>query len=153
MINWLDAGIIYTALTYWNWKELFSPSFSYQHVSFCSTAIRILWELIMGISVVLFTRAYAVWGGARHIFVLLAIVYTVRLHLSLLRVSFVTMALFQGAIAGSSYSLFLFLRGVSAPRSSNLFDGLFVPAKQLNILKHSKSLVHVYTCLETAICG
>ncbi|KLO10436.1 hypothetical protein SCHPADRAFT_942819 [Schizopora paradoxa] len=43
---------------------------------------------------VLFTRTYAVWGGTRRIFTLLAFVYA-------------------GGIAGTAYSVFLYVRGVS----------------------------------------
>ncbi|KLO11706.1 hypothetical protein SCHPADRAFT_941851 [Schizopora paradoxa] len=52
-------------------------------------------EFILSVTV-LFTRAYAVWGGTRSVFTVLAFVYA-------------------GSIAGAAYSLFLFFRGVSLP--------------------------------------
>ncbi|KLO11707.1 hypothetical protein SCHPADRAFT_998703 [Schizopora paradoxa] len=63
-------------------------------------------EFILSV-LVLFTRAYAVWGGAKKVLSILAFVYA-------------------GGVAGAAYSLFLFMRGVNLPPfeipSGCLFD-------------------------------
>ena len=64
------------------------------------------------VSVVLFTRAYAVWRGSRVIPVVLTLVYTVRPLLPMLFHSVLQM-FHKGGIAGTSYAIHLFMEGVS----------------------------------------